>query len=250
LRAVDLPRTISDAILVCEKLGHQYLWIDSLCIIQDNFPEKLSAQLDQMADICHRAVLILVAATGDHAGHGLAGVSLARKINQVFCEFGTKSELVTCSPALPTLLQKSKWWTRAWTYQEYLVSKILLFFTDDGLYLKTGPHPSNNVVTDSASLSLWTLDHRWNLAVIEAFTQRTLTYDTDMVNAASGILRAMYGDRTSYGMPWDYFNIAIHWHPSTFNHGLRMFSGANQFPSWSEENRRFLEVRDLVVTGS
>lgn len=32
----DLPHTFQDAIHVTRKLGHGYLWIDSLCIIQDS----------------------------------------------------------------------------------------------------------------------------------------------------------------------------------------------------------------------
>jgi len=31
----DLPRNFQDAILITQKLGYHYLWIDSLCIIQD-----------------------------------------------------------------------------------------------------------------------------------------------------------------------------------------------------------------------
>ena len=31
-----LPKTVHDAILVTRKLGMQYIWIDALCIIQDN----------------------------------------------------------------------------------------------------------------------------------------------------------------------------------------------------------------------
>ena len=32
----DLPKTFSDACKVTRKLGHEYLWIDSLCIVQDD----------------------------------------------------------------------------------------------------------------------------------------------------------------------------------------------------------------------
>lgn len=32
----ELPRTFQDAISICHQLGASYLWIDSLCIIQDS----------------------------------------------------------------------------------------------------------------------------------------------------------------------------------------------------------------------
>jgi Heterokaryon incompatibility protein (HET) len=32
----ELPRTFLDAVLITQRLGVQYLWIDSLCIVQDD----------------------------------------------------------------------------------------------------------------------------------------------------------------------------------------------------------------------
>src|SRR5436305_14453620 len=32
----SLPKTFQDAIVVTRRLGYQYLWIDSLCIVQDS----------------------------------------------------------------------------------------------------------------------------------------------------------------------------------------------------------------------
>lgn len=31
-----LPKTFQDAIKICREIGYQYLWIDSLCILQDS----------------------------------------------------------------------------------------------------------------------------------------------------------------------------------------------------------------------
>ncbi|OJJ38775.1 hypothetical protein ASPWEDRAFT_104217 [Aspergillus wentii DTO 134E9] len=36
------PTTIQDAMTACGKLGIRYLWIDRLCIIQDNLEEKIT----------------------------------------------------------------------------------------------------------------------------------------------------------------------------------------------------------------
>jgi hypothetical protein len=36
LQTLTLPRTISDTITVCKELGIRYLWVDRLCIRQDD----------------------------------------------------------------------------------------------------------------------------------------------------------------------------------------------------------------------
>jgi hypothetical protein len=36
VRWSDIPKTFQDAITTCRKIGLQYIWIDSLCIIQDD----------------------------------------------------------------------------------------------------------------------------------------------------------------------------------------------------------------------
>jgi hypothetical protein len=65
-----------------------------------------------MANICYHAALTLVAATGDDATHGLAGVSYARDAEQIVFKYGGDFELVTPTPWLGTVLADSKWWTR------------------------------------------------------------------------------------------------------------------------------------------
>ncbi len=63
-RGIDLsllPATIRDAIHVTHALGSQYLWIDSLCIIQDSDEDKRK-ELAQMHYIYRRAHVTIIAA--------------------------------------------------------------------------------------------------------------------------------------------------------------------------------------------
>ncbi|KAF9479124.1 HET-domain-containing protein [Pholiota conissans] len=55
---VDLPQTIADAIVVTNKLGFQYLWVDALCIIQDSNEDKVK-ELESMTRIYCNAHLTI-----------------------------------------------------------------------------------------------------------------------------------------------------------------------------------------------
>lgn len=57
-----LPQTIKDAILACKHLGQRYLWVDAICIIQDD-PDDKNSQIPQMADI-YSGALLAVSASG------------------------------------------------------------------------------------------------------------------------------------------------------------------------------------------
>lgn len=70
--AVELPRTIQDAIDVCRTLQYRYLWVDSLCITQDDLPNK-QLHIANMDSVYRNAILTLVAASGRSAQSGLFG---------------------------------------------------------------------------------------------------------------------------------------------------------------------------------
>lgn len=139
----DLPQTISDAIAVAEMLGERYLWVDALCIIQDN-EDDLAAHLPLMGYIYEGAVLTIVAASSTDANSGLPGVRQDRSPQQVIGTIG-ESALISCpSPLLEDIiqfsydsyhyLQNSKWNTRGWTLQEKLFSRRCLYFMKEQIY--------------------------------------------------------------------------------------------------------------------
>lgn len=64
-----LPQTILDAIYVTHTLGFQYLWVDSLCIIQDSGEDKLH-EIGRMHLIYRHAYLTIIAASAERASDG------------------------------------------------------------------------------------------------------------------------------------------------------------------------------------
>jgi hypothetical protein len=66
LSTITLARTVKDAINLTARLGYQYLWVDKLCIVQDDLEEKM-AQIHAMRAVYAGAFLTIVAAQGSDA---------------------------------------------------------------------------------------------------------------------------------------------------------------------------------------
>ncbi|KAJ5738205.1 HET-domain-containing protein [Penicillium malachiteum] len=135
----DLPRTIVDAMEIVKALGEKYLWVDSLCIMQEDTTEARE-QIATMDRVYGSALLTIVAAQGDNANSGLRGVqrnefhtqtpSLPRDIRQSSAEMKDGAHIIAPFDSTQHLSWTS-WNSRAWTFQEKLMSKRLLVFAGD-----------------------------------------------------------------------------------------------------------------------
>jgi hypothetical protein len=70
LRYEELPKTFRDAIDVTRAMGNGYLWIDSLCIIQDS-PDDWKKEARRMAIIYDNAVFTIAAMDAENSSQGL-----------------------------------------------------------------------------------------------------------------------------------------------------------------------------------
>lgn len=130
-----LPKTFRDAIHVCHQLNQQYLWIDSLCIRQDD-KEDWRVEAAKMHQVFANAHCN-IAATG--AVDSSVGLFFDRNplAHQPFCiQTGTKGRKKwLCLPDWSeyTLL-RSPLNRRAWVAQERFLSSRIVHFTSVGLY--------------------------------------------------------------------------------------------------------------------
>jgi hypothetical protein len=124
-----LPKTIEDSISVTKELGLRYLWIDKYCIDQSNKEEKY-LHIHQMDLIYAGAELTLVAAAGNHPDHGLCGFNGPPRNLQESLRLGDYL-LTETLPDPEQSVEGSEWATRAWTYQEAVLSRRRLVFTSD-----------------------------------------------------------------------------------------------------------------------
>ncbi|RSL68869.1 hypothetical protein CEP53_002407 [Fusarium sp. AF-6] len=110
-----LPATIRDAIAVVQRLGCRYLWVDALCLVQ-NDTYDLDQGVKTMDLIYERAWLTIVAACGHDANARLPGAQYGtRKPSTNTCNVmpGITLGVVV---GLDDLLGRSMYDTRGWTY--------------------------------------------------------------------------------------------------------------------------------------
>lgn len=242
----SLPTTIRDAISACEKLGERYLWIDALCIVQDSIKDK-KLQLLRMRQIYSAARCTIAAVSADAAKEGL----LPRKRNSHGPDLPDRCKSET---DLDALLREAPWSSRAWCYQEKVLSHRMIFFTTAGIYLQCQEGTCDalngrelikrtNVSTDRFDRVGAMLsenpgeDVESFLSAVEYFSQRKLTVKNDKMNAFQGVFQRyrgrMDGKESSFtfGLPICAFDQTFCWrHESNFHHPR---SRNDCFPSWS-----------------
>ncbi|KAK3365564.1 heterokaryon incompatibility protein-domain-containing protein, partial [Lasiosphaeria ovina] len=203
----DVPRVVKDAMEATLQLGFRFLWVDRYCIRQDRPLEK-HEQIKKMGDIYEQAVVTIVAAAGDSGAHGLPGVRDTPRVLYQNITIGDQS-LSVASTNVSTRIQQSRWNTRGWTYQESLLSRRRLVFTDSQVYFQchsmscfetlsihlddlhdqqsgrfrdtTLPRvfPTLSPSDPLAHISLW----------VSQFSRRSFSFESDALDAFQGILR-------------------------------------------------------------
>ncbi|POR39549.1 Uncharacterized protein TPAR_00245, partial [Tolypocladium paradoxum] len=128
------PRVVRDAAAVTRELGIRYLWVDRLCL-DDSRPQERMEHITRMDEIFEGAVLTIIAAHGDDAMQGLAGVGSTPRPAQPKYRFADSNTTLVSSLQDPRLsIRASTWYTRGWTYQEGLLARRRLVFTAQQTY--------------------------------------------------------------------------------------------------------------------
>ncbi|EAT90787.2 hypothetical protein SNOG_01138 [Parastagonospora nodorum SN15] len=125
----DLPRTFQDAVFVTRAFGIPYLWIDSLCIVQDDL-DDWQVQSAKMADIYQYSILTIAASASSGPSQGIfrnAGPEYMDKPivdvlgDTTLTKVRIRKALSHSAAELPLL-------GRGWVHQERLLSPRILHF--------------------------------------------------------------------------------------------------------------------------
>lgn len=210
----DLPRTFRDAIEVTRRLGISYIWIDSLCILQDSESDwqSESSLMDQIFENAH----LCIAAT--HARSSTEGLFSARSSIPINCSevLQIEAKWVTGSPAIWSLwdarvfykyVVQSRLLGRGWVIQERVLSPRIVHYAQGQIFwecsasraceLLSRPQAGNTHQGD-AKPSLASIPHdlvsRYDVwaRIVEDYSGAELSYtQKDKAIAIAGVARRL-----------------------------------------------------------
>lgn len=223
---LSLPQTFRDAVAIVRKLDIRYLWIDSLCIIQDD-PHDWQVESANMAAIYRDAYLVIGASRGESDSQGFLGPR----------HQPDAAVLASSDDAVETLIlqlqppEASRWTNadtdptnqeplskRAWCLQErYLPRRMLLYGTrqmfwdchemsasEEGDSMRRdGDHLARICGTANISVSVlarasWgrceskkDANHQEWYVMVEDYMSRDITKTSDRLPALAGLAKAV-----------------------------------------------------------
>ena len=206
----DLTKSFQDAVTITRKLEIPYLWIDSLCIIQDS-KSDWEKEASKMATVYVGAVVTLSALGSPDSNGGFYLRPPKEKTDFVYRHDITlgsqRYRVFVCAPNSPHI--SGPLMERAWTYQERELSPRILHFGRHNLiweckqlrattslpWLRYKAYDSDlapALIYDSheESLGKWRYSYEqrkhWFLTVTE-YSRRSLTHAKDKLIALSGL---------------------------------------------------------------
>ncbi|EXJ64946.1 hypothetical protein A1O7_01285 [Cladophialophora yegresii CBS 114405] len=193
--------TIADAIRLTQGLGKRYLWVDYYCIRQ-NQPDHVKQQLQLMGQIFAGAWATIVA-LGSNNRVPLPGVSVDRRAPSFTTVPSGGVILMDHDTQYHYRIEQSAWNTRAWCYQEKVISTRRIYCCDNEVLIDC----AKAMVPETLGLGDGQLrlrnykDLRPDFpSAVDDYSRRKLTNQMDAIDAFRGYL-ATIDQRTYWGVP-------------------------------------------------
>jgi hypothetical protein len=174
-RSIELnsfPRIFQDAMALTRQVGIQYLWIDSLCIIQDS-QKDWQREASMMSHIYTHAT-VTFAAVGARSTDCSLFTQLTSQKHYRGLNFG-----------------QEPWRCRAWTFQEEKLSTRLVTFESAELAWRCKQSTRCECIPwqdyQESEKSVQELYDAWRFEVVQPYSGRTLTYMSDRLSALSAM---------------------------------------------------------------
>lgn len=265
---IFVAQVVRDAMDLVRNLNEKFLWVDKLCIPQDDGSDKQS-QLNAMAFIYANAWLTITAAQNSDANQGLYGdrqvidpafeeptIAIQAEYPHFMDsdEYLTNQEIVNYNARA---LMCSQWFSRGWTFQEHISSRRRLLFHNniigwecqisswhesqdisDIIRIPTPLIPNPSTGLQSMVDNSWPDFYRY-ARFTSMYNRRALTYPEDAFDGARGIFSLLARSYTGVnisGLPEMFFNAALLWQPwvpMTRRKAKRCAQEDAFLPSWS-----------------
>lgn len=234
----SLPATFRDAIAVCRALDIRYLWIDTLCIIQDSIEDR-RREVAMMADVYGNSMLTISAAWARQPEDGCFNHrhvpqrvhQETKKLIRIPNKISTGETSILCfSPNHTSThmnLDHTSLASRAWVFQKRILSRRNLHFLHDQLFWECR---SDFVGEDLVPRTHWALKpsflfeimikrrkeilHTWYNSIVIGYSSAELTWQTDRLPAISALakvfnhhlkmpyLAGLWLEELWYGLSW------------------------------------------------
>ncbi|KAF2652980.1 HET-domain-containing protein, partial [Lophiostoma macrostomum CBS 122681] len=206
----QLPKTFQDAVQITRGLGVDYLWIDSLCIVQDD-PGDWATESAKMAAIYNSALVTVMAASASDSQGGCfrSRPSEEDSIRVPYSDnTGTTSLGIHVSlprPGYHKVVSNFPLFKRAWVVQEDLLLRRRLIFSDNQVYwdcsgsilakstIQQRSQEMDKSLRVFADPRLQGLNHDskywhslWH-GLVSKYSICSLTFDTDRLPSLSGL---------------------------------------------------------------
>ncbi|KAH7080195.1 hypothetical protein BKA63DRAFT_464387 [Paraphoma chrysanthemicola] len=205
-------------------LGERYLWVDRLCIVQNDVGDGGTlSQVAKMDKIYAGAYLTIIAAATDKITTSLLHVEDMSALSE--------KEIVNIMSARYGSLSRSRWATRGWTYQEQILCKRAVVLVDWGFFwdcqcsiwdgVDLVPGQDFDGVRLRADMgqrfaTRWWPDFGFYLDLICPYNGREFSYPQDTLLGISGVLNALgnsFPGGFIHGLPRLFLDHTLLWQP-------------------------------------
>ncbi|KAJ4115389.1 hypothetical protein NW768_011241 [Fusarium equiseti] len=261
-----LPKNFQDAVTVTVGLGIKYLWIDSICIIQDDRTdwEKEAARMEQVFSL---AYFVIGASSAKSSLDGFLGDCPRRECVQIETQ---DAPLLYVCPFIDNFkhdVELGELNKRGWVFQERVLARRSIFFTSTQVYWEcgTGVHCETlgrlrnykaaflgDANFPKSALEYYR-DGRQMLIqdLYERYSSLAFTMPSDRAVAILGLqdrLAQAFETKAAYGFFEVYFARGLLWRRGQ-THGLRRikYPEGRHVPSWSWFSRegtiRYMDLK-------